>query len=260
MVREGATQWVITNSQSRYFNRDVECIRTFFRRRFQYESALYPRFRKTIQGGESGEDEGFRLDVAVAASGFGRKDMKALEEVGAFVYWGRSHIDHRYSQYMEAVGGDDDEVDQDDDDDVESEEEDSQDEEEEEDDSAHVKEAELVQEAIATPATSAELVVAASDGGGTETMTGDLSDQHQRSLSRSPPRSRAVSPASLQKMTAALDINGIRDIVSSDLTKVRARQQRKYHSKRGARHAGRPQGSKAKQDTRIKLDKSGVWE
>jgi RIO kinase 2 len=62
----------------RYFNRDVECIRTFFRRRFRYESSLYPRFRKTVE--ESGE-EGFRLDVMVEASGFGRKEMRVLEEV-----------------------------------------------------------------------------------------------------------------------------------------------------------------------------------
>lgn len=64
----------------RYFNRDVECIRTFFRRRFQYESALYPRFRKVLA--EDSEDgDNFRLDVVVAASGFGHKDQKILEEV-----------------------------------------------------------------------------------------------------------------------------------------------------------------------------------
>lgn len=28
----------------RYFDRDVECVRTFFRRRFNYESELYPTF------------------------------------------------------------------------------------------------------------------------------------------------------------------------------------------------------------------------
>ena len=62
----------------RYFNRDVECIRTFFRRRFQYESSIYPRFRSTLgQGGE----EDFQLDVVVAASGFSRRDQKVLEEV-----------------------------------------------------------------------------------------------------------------------------------------------------------------------------------
>jgi RIO kinase 2 len=57
----------------------VECIRTFFKRRFRYESSLYPKFRKVIE--DSGET-GFKLDVMVEASGFGRKQMKELEEVG----------------------------------------------------------------------------------------------------------------------------------------------------------------------------------
>lgn len=69
------------NPLSRYFNRDVECIRTFFKRRFQYESALYPKFRKTLAEEHSSEGENFRLDVVVAASGFGHKDMKTLDEV-----------------------------------------------------------------------------------------------------------------------------------------------------------------------------------
>ena len=72
---------------ARYFNRDVECIRTFFRRRFRYESNLYPRFRSTINrkdGEESAKesnDEDFRLDVVVAASGFRHSEQKVLEEV-----------------------------------------------------------------------------------------------------------------------------------------------------------------------------------
>ncbi len=33
-----------------YFNRDVQCIRTFFKRRFGYESLLYPVFtRDTVK-------------------------------------------------------------------------------------------------------------------------------------------------------------------------------------------------------------------
>ena len=71
--------WVALYS---YFNRDVQCIRTFFRRRFNYESALYPRFRSTLKEGP--DDEGFRLDVVVAASGFKKSDQKTLEEVGSF--------------------------------------------------------------------------------------------------------------------------------------------------------------------------------
>jgi len=71
----------------RYFNRDVECIRTFFRRRFRYESNLYPRFRSTIKrkegegGAKEGDGEDFRLDVVVAASGFKHNEQKVLEEV-----------------------------------------------------------------------------------------------------------------------------------------------------------------------------------
>ncbi|KAI0030653.1 RIO1 family-domain-containing protein [Vararia minispora EC-137] len=60
-----------------YFNRDVGCIKTFFRRRFKYESSIYPRFKSAH--GEGSED--FRLDVVVAASGFSRREQKALEEV-----------------------------------------------------------------------------------------------------------------------------------------------------------------------------------
>lgn len=70
------------SSSDSYFNRDVECIRTFFRRRFNYESKLYPRFKSTLKEGDNTADEGFRLDVVVAASGFKKSDQKVLEEVG----------------------------------------------------------------------------------------------------------------------------------------------------------------------------------
>jgi RIO kinase 2 len=61
---------VYTNS---YFNRDVECIRVFFKRRFGYESALYPRFTQDVE-------REFSLDVQVAASGFSKKMQKELED------------------------------------------------------------------------------------------------------------------------------------------------------------------------------------
>ncbi len=49
-----------------YFDRDIQCIRTFFQKRFHYVSNLYPTFAKTIL--EKGEG----LDVLVEASGFSR--------------------------------------------------------------------------------------------------------------------------------------------------------------------------------------------
>ena len=88
MVRPSPSPSPLNTSQSellRYFNRDVECIRTFFKRRFRYESALYPRFRKMVE--ESGKEVGFKLDVMVEASGFGRKEMKVLEEVISVSCW-----------------------------------------------------------------------------------------------------------------------------------------------------------------------------
>lgn len=73
------------NAVRRYFNRDVECIRTFFRRRFRYESKLYPRFKSTLGDSDSDpEGEGFRLDIVVAASGFKNSDQRVLEEVRDF--------------------------------------------------------------------------------------------------------------------------------------------------------------------------------
>lgn len=113
-----------------------------------------------------------------------------------------------------------------------------------------------------TPKSNPILGISGSQKAAHSEITADISsisDKSQRELSRSPPRSRSISPQ-LEKMTAWLSIDGIKDIVSSDLTKARARQHRKYHSKRGARNAGRPQGSKAKQDTRVKIDQSGVWD
>jgi RIO kinase 2 len=63
----------------------VECIRAFFRRRFRYESAIYPKFKSTV--GDGSKDDGFQLDVIVEASGFGRREMKVLEQVyGSFLY------------------------------------------------------------------------------------------------------------------------------------------------------------------------------
>ncbi len=62
-----------------YFNRDVDCIREFFRKRFQYVSKLYPKFTRDVD-----QKEEFRLDVQVAASGFTLKDQSELERVCLF--------------------------------------------------------------------------------------------------------------------------------------------------------------------------------
>lgn len=98
-----------------------------------------------------------------------------------------------------------------------------------------------------------------------------LSDTSVRHLSRSPPQSRRELPLDDETPEEreddveddANEPSGSRDkiksIVSTDMSKKRAQQQRKYHSKRSARNAGRPQGSKAKQDTRVNLSDHVGW-
>ena len=82
-----------------------------------------------------------------------------------------------------------------------------------------------------------------------------ISDLSDRSLSRSPPRSQRQEDLAIRKNKS------IKTIVSSDMTKKRSQQQRKYHSKPSSRNAGRQMGSKAKQDKRVKLgEHHSVWD
>lgn len=58
-----------------YFERDVNCIVTYFKKRFNFESLSVPEFKK------DGCKNVFKLDVKVEASGFSRKQAKELEIV-----------------------------------------------------------------------------------------------------------------------------------------------------------------------------------
>ncbi|KAG6336937.1 hypothetical protein ID866_2131 [Astraeus odoratus] len=228
-----------------YFNRDVECIRTFFRRRFKYESTLYPRF-KSIRNGKDEEGGAFQLDVVVAASGFAKKDQKILEE------------------YMESIKaeepreGSDRLSSEDEEEEVESDGEDSQ----KESDNEARDSPGLLQirgdESVEMEGTSAP--ARDPEPGQEEGSPPSRPSSRFSQLSRSPPRSRSPSPDTLAKMTAAMSLRDVdvRGKVATDLAK-RARQQKKYHGQRSVQRAGRPHGSKAKQDQRVRLDSDGFW-
>lgn len=55
-----------------YFDRDVQCVREFFKKRFGYESELYPRF--------SDIERDDTLDLETAASGFSKEVKEDLQE------------------------------------------------------------------------------------------------------------------------------------------------------------------------------------
>ncbi|XP_044762894.1 serine/threonine-protein kinase rio2 [Coccinella septempunctata] len=54
-----------------YFNRDVNCIRTFFKKRFRYESEFFPKF--------SDVDRTCSLDAQVRCTGFTREMARSLD-------------------------------------------------------------------------------------------------------------------------------------------------------------------------------------
>lgn len=51
----------------------------------------------------------------------------------------------------------------------------------------------------------------------------------------------------------------VREVVAAQVSKSRARDKSKYHSRKNPIQAGRAKGSKAKQDIRQKMDTSGIW-
>ena len=81
--------------------------------------------------------------------------------------------------------------------------------------------------------------------------------------SREGQRSGSSSPGS--QLESTMGGNGwkekeIKERAAIEAYKGRAREKRKYHSRRGAERIGRAKGSKAKQDNRVTVDKSGLWD
>ncbi|NWW80267.1 RIOK2 kinase, partial [Climacteris rufus] len=76
-----------------YFDRDVNCIKEFFKKRFNYESELFPTF-KDIRRECS-------LDKEIAASGY----AKEMQEDGELLYPPGSEEDDSTTEVLELAGG-----------------------------------------------------------------------------------------------------------------------------------------------------------
>ncbi|KAH9937126.1 Rio2, N-terminal-domain-containing protein [Fomitopsis serialis] len=231
-----------------YFNRDVQCIRKYFRKRFRYESSIYPKFSSSKKAGEGEGEEGdhFRLDIVVAASGFKQRDQEALEE------------------YMNTVSNQEPEDESDEEDEEEDEEEVGEVGEEGEEEVKHAGEEDNQSQ---HPSLDADRDDASSQS---DRRSGAPSPSSRHS-------SRSASPSSLADRTAVLSLSAsehpssstakqagaaadFKEKVHSEVSKRRAREVRRYHSKKGAQRIGRPKGSKAKQDVRVKMDGGGFWD
>ncbi|PVF93411.1 RIO1-domain-containing protein [Serendipita vermifera] len=211
-----------------YFNRDVECIRTFFRRRFKYESQLWPKFVSTIKEGEKlkeGEegDEGFRLDIMVAASGFGGKEQAELEKF----------------QEMNKEN--------------EQDEEDLSDDDEEEDEEDEVEQGSVEGDAEVMPSEELSRTNEEEDDGSPPSAEeGEEESQDEDATSTNDVQTSKKQPKSSQDVRRyPTDVKGA---VSSELKNKRAKQERRYHSKKSVGKAGRAAGSKLKSDKRVRLN------
>ncbi|RPD64931.1 RIO1-domain-containing protein [Lentinus tigrinus ALCF2SS1-6] len=264
-----------------YFNRDVECIRRFFRRRFRYESNIYPRFRAINSEKSTDGSEEWHLDLVVCASGYDKGEQKVLEE----------YMDNIQKEKGEEGSDDDEDAGTDDGD------QDSEDEEEEEEEFSDAEDDEVLADregegeegfvdGVAADMDHEDQGAEAAhesrepraddparrhghgedDAAEDESESDDQDGDPSRADSPRSAGSRSPSPStSLADRTAAMSVksqrpaaSGSKDIsekVQTEVAKQRARQQRKYHSKKGAqRTGGRPKGSKRKQDTRVKMD------
>ncbi|KAG8715485.1 hypothetical protein FRC11_003791 [Ceratobasidium sp. 423] len=238
-----------------YFNRDVECIRRFFKRRFNYESAVYPRFSKTVTENED-NDEGFRLDVVVAASGFGGKEMKTLDE------------------YMESRLGEDA---------AEASDLESSEPEKSEDGPESEGDGDSSPSFRQVRPTGQDYATRQERRGILDTPLSEEEDEEAQDLSTelpvaslvikdNPDDDRVLSAIHSRASIGSEDLENdeprdgpkkstsvVRSLVSSTLEKER-RQNAKHHTKRGTTKVGRAKGHKGKQNLRVKLDSSGVWD
>ncbi|KAG8748538.1 hypothetical protein FRC10_003672 [Ceratobasidium sp. 414] len=239
-----------------YFNRDVECIRKFFKRRFNYESAVYPHFSKAVAHDGEDDGQGFRLDVVVAASGFSGKEMKILDEYIA------SRLEEEGGSELESDTQNEDEGDSGDespkfremrpvaqDNSTRQERRDILEQPLSEDGGEDVRPPSPVSALLVGPMSTQEGKGDPEEGNNGDDQQprgGDVQDDGGASDGESPEgqnRSKSI----------------VRDLVASTLEKDR-RRNAKHHNKRGTTKVGRAKGHKGKMNVRVKADSSGVWD
>ncbi|KNZ43909.1 atypical/RIO/RIO2 protein kinase [Puccinia sorghi] len=233
-----------------YFNRDVQCIRSFFLKRFRYQSTLYPKFKSIVREGT----RQMNLDVEVEASGFGKGESRKLEE------------------YMEVFGvgcdarGDDDD---DDDDEIHGTDDDSSDGDHREDDLKDVSNTHVVpsatssdipdprrnqqntSEVLAEPAEELdeEEPTKLSDVGEEDSSQ---SEKEEYGLEQEQSTTQPRKPKNKNKNHAKLDLDEeeIKNIVIKKMQRLKASNFTKHHTKKSVKHANHstPLGSKFKND------------
>nr|XP_018259880.1 Atypical/RIO/RIO2 protein kinase [Kwoniella dejecticola CBS 10117]OBR82038.1 Atypical/RIO/RIO2 protein kinase [Kwoniella dejecticola CBS 10117] len=280
-----------------FFNRDVNCIRRFFRRRFRYESLAWPTWKDVLEG-EEGEDlptevseksdanqaessttaqKRLRIDLEVEASGFGRALQRELEDYMLEV------------QDLPPSDDEDEETEEDDEDDDE----DQEAEEGVHDDPAEAPKDEPFDETAFQEQMAARLEAVRihkalgndvdSDGEPVDPATEDLlsSSEEEEEEDSDADSNDSVGPAQSdytsympsQRNTPRhhdrISVNKIKDkktgqnllkeTVARQVSKQREMTERKHHSKSGISSAGKRKGSKWKNSDKYATGKDSGW-
>ncbi|KEI37161.1 uncharacterized protein L969DRAFT_90232, partial [Mixia osmundae IAM 14324] len=204
-----------------YFNRDVSCIRAYFKKRYRYESTVWPKFSTVVKNGQ----RDFNLDVEVEASGWTKQDDKQLSE---------------YRQQLDTEPRDSDE----DEEDESAGEEDSEEEGSDEDEIGNHSAPNDVDAPDEPDMAKLELAEDAASSG----ISDDDDDDDAASSVQSDNGERRRSSNHQRPKRAVPDVA---KVVASSMTKEDKSQTRKHHSKTATKRTlGRKKGSKAKVDTR----------
>ncbi|BGP23208.1 RIO kinase 2 [Rhodotorula toruloides] len=223
-----------------YFNRDVECVRIFFARRFKYESSVYPKFSSVVRDGV----REFDLDVEVAASGFKKEDRKALEEYMAEL---AAHEATHPKEEEREVASDEEYSDESEEEDEGVEARRGEGEQLPEVDKLRIGNSEAVEEAAVEE--SNEEPEEDDDEGSSEEDNNDASDADSTGSSLDRRQQQGASEPRTGRRPARQN-RDVESIVSSSLSKQKARQERRHHGKKpvSANVLGRQKGSKKKQN------------
>ncbi|KAJ9105634.1 hypothetical protein QFC20_004314 [Naganishia adeliensis] len=265
------------NAES-FFQRDVECVRRFFRRRFRFESDDYPTFQETMRDLKQMQQEAEMAEELVDEDGvnysdlsprqrralLARKGLVRIDELVEASGFGRQ-LQEELEAYMLDVADQPGEGENDVSSEGESEEESESEEEEEESEEDEVDDVERRARDLRLGNTNEE-------NDEDEDNVPELHDHGapKRTFPKAPSsvggRSNATTRTNRSRTTQGSrtsEGSDMKSIVANDLARQRQRSEGKHHTRKGLSSAGRAKGSKWKESASAQVGQNsaqgGMW-
>jgi RIO kinase 2 len=276
-----------------FFNRDVNCVRKFFRKRFRYEAASWPTWRDVLTIDEEDEEEegvegdkveegedakpktGRRLDLEVEASGFGSAMQTELEDVSLFLHPRDIKLTVQYMNEVQDMPQSDDEDEEEDEEEEQEEEEepttipDESKEPEEFDEEAFQKqmsdrlEAMRLNKALGNddPDDLEEEEVDSESESESEDSDSESGDSVGPAMTEfsSFDQNRKKKPARVPRTKGLTRADELKLTVAQQVGKERESKEKRFHSKKSVNKAGNAKGHKWKQSDAFQVGKNSGW-